>query len=534
MRKYRSGNLLIIYLILVVIYSSNLSAGSAIKSNSSCIAIYQNRSNFNAISLIDQVITNLNTHNNNFPLLVVTDSLKSYLEPVLKKYALITDKIEEKSRLNDLQLSVTTTEKTLQTFYDLLKHINNELEKSKRNEEKIKSLSLQMKFCLRNISTCQLNIREALQESNSDMNDAKEYLEELKGKVSELKEFKLHLENSRELSNSLNENMRLSLLDLITTQIQMVEITLPQIVNAHLTAQSSLMTIAELQMPSLLKTKVQAAEAEARGAYGIGALQIYKNQDDSVSLKDRQKEDRLTKHQGLVIKTHELPTSELSQKFRHMIDQSELSLLGTRLLKSLETKNFEEVFFETLVRREESLKTDPTFQVDSLTPKDIEQIILFVLNNHPESFFSGQVKALEYVEFGVSTTIVQTTSNGYSQVFIPKLYGLFLKGITPEKYQAYESWLKDIMQTYGNEKELELKSYGINRFFTLFALAEKRNEILLLKKQILAAKKILSYLNGSFNIKKLYNVAKNHDNPFWFYFTFWSFEKRAFILDIEI
>lgn len=125
------------------------------------MAIYQIKSNFKAISLIDQVINNLNTPKNNFPLLVVTDSLKSYLEPVLKNYALITDKIEEKSRLNNLQLTVTTTEKTLQTFYDLLKNINNELEKSKRNEEKIKSLSLQMKSCLRNISTCQLNIREA-------------------------------------------------------------------------------------------------------------------------------------------------------------------------------------------------------------------------------------------------------------------------------------------------------------------------------------------------------------------------------------
>lgn len=533
MRKYRSGNLLLIYLILVVIYSSNLSAGSAIKSNSSCIAIYQNRSNFNAISLIDQVINNLNTHKNNFPLLVVTDSLKSYLEPVLKKYALITDKIEEKSRLNNLQLTVTTTEKTLQTFYDILKHINVELEKSKRNEEKIKSLSQQMKLCLKNISTCQLNIRDALQESNSDMNDAKEYLEELKGKVSELKEFKLHLENSRELSDSINENMRLSLLDLIATQIQMVEITLPQIVNAHLIAQSSLMTIAELQMPSLLKTKVQAAEAEARGAYGIGALQIYNNQDDSFSLKDRPKEDRPIKHQRPVTKTHELPTSELSQKFRQLIDQSELSLLGTRLLKSLETKNFEGLFFETLVRREESLKTDPTFQVDSLTPKDIEQIILFVLyNNHPGEFLSDEVRSLEYVDFGGRIRNVQKST--FSKVLIPKLYGLFLKGITPEKYQAYESWLKDIMQTYCNEKELELKSYGINRFFTLFALAEKRKDILLLKTQISAAKTLLSYLNHSIDIKRLYNVTKSHDNPFRFYFSFFGAENRAFILDIEI
>ncbi|MBN8537138.1 MAG: hypothetical protein J0M15_08790 [Deltaproteobacteria bacterium] len=530
MRKYRSGNLLLIYLILVVIYSSNLSAGSAIKSNSSCIAIYQIKSNFKAISLIDQVINNLNIHKNNFPLLVVTDSLKSYLEPVLKKYALITDKIEEKSRLNNLQLAVTTTEKTLQTFYDLLKHINNELEKSKRNEEKIKSLSVQMKSCLRNISTCQLNIRDALQESNSDMNDAKEYLEELKGKVSELKEFKLHLENSRELSDSINENMRLSLLDLIATQIQMVEITLPQIVNAHLTAQSSLMTIAELQMPSLLKTKVQAAEAEARGAYGIGALQIYKNQDDSFSLKDRPKEDRLTKHQGLVIKTHELPTSELSQKFRHMIDQSELSQLGTKLLKSLETKSFKDVFWETLDLRKKSLKTGPTFQVDSLTPKDIEQIILSVLYNHPESFFS-RLRTISYGESRYNTW-VDFPTDLYDMKFIPQIYGLFLKGITTEKFQAYESWLKDIIQTYRNEKELELKRYGLSRFFPL---AEKRNEILLLKKQISTAKKILRFLKYPIALEQLFHDAKNHNEPFWLYFkySYWSNEK-AFILDIEI
>lgn len=439
--------------------------------------------NAKPISLLDQVIQNLSSNSNGFPILIVSDTIDSFLETIFEKYTEITDKISEKKELNGINFSVSTAESTINKFYDLHRNLEVELSKSKKNEEKIKELSAQMKRCLSNVSICQSNIRDSLIETRKDILETNEFIQNLQLKANELKDLKNNLPGRIHLDASTLSQLN----DLIDSQIQTIDQIFPRILESHLKGQSTLMALAESQIPALLKTKSMAAGLEAERLVELGVLRL-----KSDSMNDNEiSGNKSTKSTLIEMK------SELAQRFQNQIKESEVSPFGKKIISELNEKSILDVFIDAVNRRNTAPNTFDRSEDVYLTAKDLELITNHIL------YQKGPGHLYKRADFFV----IETSDGKRVASLIPHvdigtkrftldfyLLFLFSRNLDKFKFDSMNAWFKEIMEKYLSDRESELKKYGIKSYFSALAVGADAKKINQVKIEIKDAKMVLRLL----------------------------------------
>lgn len=436
------------------------------------------------ISLLDQVTQNLSSNSNGFPILIVSETIEKFLNTIFEKYTEITDKISEKKELNGIKFSSSTAELTIDAFYNLHRNLESELSKTKRNEEKIKDLSDQMKKCLANISICQSNIKESMIETNKDILETNEFIQNLQLKANELKDLK----NLLPERIHLDDLVMTQLMELIDTHIQNIENIFPRILESHLKAQSTLMAIAESQIPSLLKTKSMAAGLEAEWLVELGALRLK---------RDFTNENETSGSKSILIEMK----SELAQRFERQIKESELSPFGRQIISDLNNKRLVDVFIDAVNRRQSDQNTIDRSESVYLTAKDLEQITIQML------YQKGPGRLFERENF-----LVFGRTNGNRTVLVPyveignkrfsldfNLLFLLSRNLNKFNFDSMNAWFKEIMEKYLYDRESEIKKYGIKTFFSGLAIGAEAKNINQIKTAIRDSKLILKMLSEPIN-----------------------------------
>lgn len=484
------------FIFLVSLMAVNASYSFA----SSCLSSYGANNYLNndgkktekPFSLLDQVIQNLSSNSNGFPILIVSDTIDSFLETIFEKYTEITDKISEKKELNGINFSVSTAESTINKFYDLHRNLEVELSKSKKNEEKIKELSAQMKRCLSNVSICQSNIRDSLIETRKDILETNEFIQNLQLKANELKELKNNLPGKIHLDASTLSRLT----DLIDSQIQTIDQIFPRILESHLKGQSTLMALAESQIPALLKTKSMAAGLQAEWLVELGVLRL---KSDSTN-ESETSGNKSTKSTLIEMK------SELAQRFQNQIKESELSPFGKKIISELNEKSILDVFIDAVNRRNTAPNTFDRSENVYLTAKDLELITNHILYQKGPGHLYKRADFLvlkKRIGHYVSTLIPYEDIG--SKRFSLDYYLLFLlsRNLNKFKFDSMNAWFKEVMEKYLSDKESEIKKYGIRGFFSAITIGAEGKKINQIKTEIRDAEIILRVLNKTIHSSDL-------------------------------
>ncbi|MBN8537141.1 MAG: hypothetical protein J0M15_08805 [Deltaproteobacteria bacterium] len=472
-----------------ILFASMMTVNASHSLASSCLSSYganNYESNYankteEPISLLNQVIQNLSSNSNGFPILIVSETIESFLKTIFEKYNEMTDKISEKKELNGISFSVSKAELTINTFYNLHRNLETELAKTRRNEEKIKDLSDQMKKCLANISICQSNIKDSMIETKKDILETNEFIQNLQLKANELKDLKNWLPESIRL----DELVMTPLLELIDTYIQNIENIFPHILESHLKAQSTLMAMAESQIPSLLKTKSMAAGLEAEWLVELGALRLK---------RDSTNDNETSGKKSTLIEMK----SELAQRFERQIKESELSPFGRQIISDLNNKRLVDVFIDAVNRRQSDQNTFDRSESVYLTAKDLEQITFRML------YQKGPGRLFERENF----LLFKRTNGHWVSDLVPYVdigtkrfsldfYLLFLlsRNLNKFNFDSMNAWFKEIMEKYLYDRESEIKKYGIKTFFSGLAIGAEAKNINQIKTAIRDSKIILEILS---------------------------------------
>lgn len=445
-----------------------------------------------SISLLDQVIQNLSSKSNGFPILIVSDTIESFLKTIFEKYTEITDKISEKKEVNGINFSVSKSELTLNKFYDLHKHLEEELSKSRKNEEKIIELSAQMKRCLSNVNTCQLNIRDSLFETRKDILETNEFIQNLQLKANELKDLKNNLPGKIHLDAST----LIQLNDLIDSQIQTIDQIFPRILESHLKGQSTLMALAESQIPALLRTRSMAAGLEAEWLVELGVLRLKSDSmNDNETSGNKSTKSTLTEMK-----------SELAQRFQNQIKESELSPFGKKIISELNEKSMLDIFIDSVNRRYTAPNTFDRNDSVYLTAKDLEHITNYILYQKgpghlykKADFFFIETSDGKRVSNLIPYTDIHAVVN--ETRFTLDFYLLFLlsRNLDKFKFDSMNAWFKEIMEKYLSDRESELKKYGIKSYFSALAIGADSKKINQVKIAIEDAKMVLRLLGERIN-----------------------------------
>lgn len=441
------------------------------------------------ISLLDQVIHNLSSNSNGFPILIVSDTIESFLKTVFEKYNAMTDKISEKKKLNGISFSVSKAELTINTFLNLHRNLESELSKAKKNEEKIKDISDQMKKCLANVSICQSNIKDSMIETKKDILETNEFIQNLQLKANELKDLKNWLPERIHLG----ELVITQLMELIDAHIQNIENIFPHILESHLKAQSTLMAIAESQIPSLLKTKSMAAGLEAEWLVELGALRLK---------RDSTNDNETSGSKSILNETK----SELAQRFERQIKESELSPFGRQIISDLNNKRLVDVFIDAVNRRQSDQNTIDRSESVYLTAKDLEQITIQMLyQKGPGRLFEREnFLVLRRTNGNRVTALVPYVDIEFKR-FSLDFYLLFLlsRNLNKFNFDSMNAWFKEIMEKYLYDRESEIKKYGIKTFFSAVAIGAEAKNINQIKTAIRDAKIILKMLSKHIDSSEL-------------------------------
>lgn len=238
----------------------------------SCSAFYGEEpdSSSSATQLIKGLNRALKSNKGGLELHTITQSLKTQTSELSLKYKNILEKIEEHGLLNTLRFSISTTEVTLNSFSTLNKKLDAELEKLDSNEAKILGLTRKMKSCLSNISTCEANLNQGIQDAQRDVQEALNLIGRIKSKITVFDETIAQLASHPDFPPEIIEMIRQTLRE----QKRLFESRYIEIIESHLNAQNSYIEIGKGQLQTIRDTRAQAAHLEAKGAEGLDMLSL--------------------------------------------------------------------------------------------------------------------------------------------------------------------------------------------------------------------------------------------------------------------
>jgi hypothetical protein len=302
----------------------------------SCLNVYSNSYQSNVaieekLKLINDIEKRLQADPHGFPLHIVSDTIEKHLVEISEKYELILGKIGQDSDINAIQFATMTTETALKTFANLNRDLAAEMKKAKVDETKVKNLAEKMKTCLGNLSQCSINIREAVEEARTDMNSAKELLSELREKADEFASAIPELKKS----NLFSDDVVQLLADTLQDQQNLLGSSYARTIEAHLDNQQALVNLANVQIPSILQARTQAAHLQAAGVKGLNALSLAKQRQHIVEKRSDVKSATLDLNRTKRIKESDDPS------FQEKINESKITDLGQEVITLLDKGELE-------------------------------------------------------------------------------------------------------------------------------------------------------------------------------------------------